>query len=1046
MTFTQYFRKIGLVALAIICASPSLDAISLDENGYYDIVIAINEKTAQNANEKYLENLKNGVQDLSDALFESTTGNFSIRSADIVLPEHWQIDADAFATTQHYHNADIRINHEYQAPEVINPTLCGYPGRYIELPYNFFDLPDIGPYGLTGKALLTLWARYRWGVHDEHGYPDDPSFPYFWKKYRLPDQPETDPEDYQVTNCANTEVKGKFQNLNGEICEASEDGLSPPPSDCRFVPDEVNQTATSSLMSFHFINSLTRFCDKDTHNKRAPTRQNLYCRFLSVTEVMEQSMDFKAVKVNHTNIRTPIVYRIVKQVSKPLLYILSDSVFVPPETVINGVAAGLDTIFNDTQNWNVLASTAVYPSEARTDSYDTLYPLNFPWFERDKFVESFRSSFTIGRTGFRTFAAAIQDIGNAIKERRHKAGAIILVVKFGGDYDYFLPAYESEVLATILEQNIQVFALEGRDDYVMEPALQRLTQLSGGSHFSVGTGEDDETNVASIMSAIDATLKAGAVPPSRYRVAHKGTIMYNSDNTGTPIPISVLYGNVKKVSFFLSLLNTAFSSSFAITKGPDSVDQLPSFAETYIWGKSEFSITHHLAEIEQNFDEPTDWEYSYNCGGFECFSMMVVIVELEEAPASPLPGDEIEITISTSVEEDSISDLTVESAASLKGTEFGIYARLEKNGHPINSPDLEVTAHIHFFSDQGSFDGLYPKIVPLVDDGAGSPDFTANDGIFSGSILPISYPSGDQGAYQIFVVAKLRPKASPRSPLPIDQVSIKCGSGYLGCYSETVTEPFVKFADLRRRIVFKGTDSFYPGLLAASSRILDFRMKPHPSFQNGYNLIWTQPKVMTEYGAVRAEEYEIFYTEDFNKLFTTVTDLSKVVGLELPSVVGQERTHMVTIEPGLKYYYVIRAHGQANAPTPVLSNVLFIHAQNNYPDTTPRPTTTFTPAPTTPTTTLPPRSTVTTTLPSVTSTVPTSTDDEITTTRRTTTRTTPTTTSTTPSTTTLPVQTTTKQSKNWIKSTAAIAIFTTFGVVLVAMFAGGFIYYRIIHQ
>ncbi|ODN06580.1 Calcium-activated chloride channel regulator 4, partial [Orchesella cincta] len=562
-------------------------AVSLDEDGYYDIVIAVNEKTEQHGNElEYLERLKSSVQNLSNILFEATQGKFSIRSADILLPDHWQVDADAFATSQHYHNADIRISHEFLMPETINPTLCGYPGRFIELPLNFFNKSESNR--IDVKALLTLWARYRWGVHEEHGYPGDSEFPYFWKPYRLPDQPETEPEDWRVTNCANAEVTGNYQNLDGENCGVSDDSLYPPSSDCRFIPDEANQTATSSLMGFHFIESIHDFCDSETHNKRAPTRQNLYCRFLSVWEIIRESLDFKKVKVNATNSIAPINYRILKQTSKPLLYILSDGVFTPPESVIAGVATGLYSIINNTENVNLLATTTVFPSLNRTDSFDALYPLNFPSTEPEKFIDFFKNGFGT-RSGFRTFAAAIQDIGNELKERRHKAGAVILVLKYGGDYDYFLPAYESEVLGTILEQNIKVFALEGRDDYVIEPALQRLTQLSGGSHFTIGTGEDDETNVASIMSAIDLTLKAGAVPPSAIElyVAHKGTILYNPENTGTPIPISVLYSNVKKVSFFLSLLNTALSSNFTITKGPDSLDQLPSFVETYIWGKSE---------------------------------------------------------------------------------------------------------------------------------------------------------------------------------------------------------------------------------------------------------------------------------------------------------------------------------------------------------------------------------------------------------------------------------------------------------------------------
>ncbi|CAL8129451.1 unnamed protein product [Orchesella dallaii] len=194
---------------------------------------------------------------------------------------------------------------------------------------------------------------------------------------------------------------------------------------------------------------------------------------------MRESMDFKPLKENNQNTKRPINYRILKQVSTPLLYILSDGVFTPPEPVFNGVAAGLDSIFNETRNWNVLASTNIFPSEKRTDSYDALYPLNFPWFEIEKVVESFKNGFG----------------------QRDLSEPCCCNPRYW-DGDLF-PASESEVLGTILEQNIRVFSLEGSDYNTLEPASKRISYLYGGLHFLIGTGEDDETNVATVVSEID---------------------------------------------------------------------------------------------------------------------------------------------------------------------------------------------------------------------------------------------------------------------------------------------------------------------------------------------------------------------------------------------------------------------------------------------------------------------------------------------------------------------------------------------------------------
>lgn len=56
----------------------------------------------------------------------------------------------------------------------------------------------------AGKALLHMWAQYRFGVHSEHGYVGDSMFPY---AFRNPNRQLT------VTGCSNANVKGKFVDL-----------------------------------------------------------------------------------------------------------------------------------------------------------------------------------------------------------------------------------------------------------------------------------------------------------------------------------------------------------------------------------------------------------------------------------------------------------------------------------------------------------------------------------------------------------------------------------------------------------------------------------------------------------------------------------------------------------------------------------------------------------------------------------------------------------------------------------------------------------------
>ena len=73
-------------------------------------------------------------------------------------------------------------------PHTIRLGECGekgspQKGEHISLPHSFFreGSPGFGP---QGKTFVNLWAQYRYGVYEEHGYPEDPKYPllYYVKK------------------------------------------------------------------------------------------------------------------------------------------------------------------------------------------------------------------------------------------------------------------------------------------------------------------------------------------------------------------------------------------------------------------------------------------------------------------------------------------------------------------------------------------------------------------------------------------------------------------------------------------------------------------------------------------------------------------------------------------------------------------------------------------------------------------------------------------------------------------------------------------------
>lgn len=54
--------------------------------------------------------------------------------------------------------------------------------------------------------MVNLWARYRFGVWEEHGIPGDTKFPYFYV------YPSFEPK-WEATGCSNEEINGSFRTL-----------------------------------------------------------------------------------------------------------------------------------------------------------------------------------------------------------------------------------------------------------------------------------------------------------------------------------------------------------------------------------------------------------------------------------------------------------------------------------------------------------------------------------------------------------------------------------------------------------------------------------------------------------------------------------------------------------------------------------------------------------------------------------------------------------------------------------------------------------------
>ncbi|KAK3867102.1 hypothetical protein Pcinc_027416 [Petrolisthes cinctipes] len=270
----------------------------LVENGFEGVVVALSQELEEEQAPAIIETLRDILDETSRRLYRATHKRAYLRQINILVPKSWtSINVSDNALNEDFQDSDIRVdimNGVYgHQPYTLQTAGCGQPGLYIHLtPQYLLDDREAGWYGPRGKALLLEWAKFRWGVFDELGYPGDPSFPLFYIK----EYPGRGGSNILPTYCADVQVEGRQIDRRGRsACGLTYTGEPDP--NCRFLPYKY-QRAASSLMSYPFIftDSVVDFCDSASsqrpHNSVAPTKQNLFCGGRSVWEIMMQHEDF----------------------------------------------------------------------------------------------------------------------------------------------------------------------------------------------------------------------------------------------------------------------------------------------------------------------------------------------------------------------------------------------------------------------------------------------------------------------------------------------------------------------------------------------------------------------------------------------------------------------------------------------------------------------------------------------------------------------------------------------------------------------------------
>merc|ERR1719341_1473372 len=333
---------------------------SISENEYRGVVVAVSPEEVEDP--ALVEAIKELFTSASAELYGATRQRAFFKEVTILVPQSWSMASAEPSVDETFEDAEFRVgppNPVYgHNPYTVQNRDCGDPGDFIHLS-SWFVLNHANnattEFGRRDKVIVHEWAKLRWGVFEEFGYPGDERFPMFY--FQTTWGPNGQEDVLKPNFCTSTEVEGEPRDVvtGGDCSNDPDSGL--PDSHCYFFPS-VESTVASSYMALPFLDSVTDFCDQtetNLHHAEIPTKHNLYCDGRSTWDVIKEHDDFDdELNPTNPNIKnTTPVFRVV-QSKKPKYVVLMDvstSMETPGNDQLDLVGVRSENLKNAVKRW-----------------------------------------------------------------------------------------------------------------------------------------------------------------------------------------------------------------------------------------------------------------------------------------------------------------------------------------------------------------------------------------------------------------------------------------------------------------------------------------------------------------------------------------------------------------------------------------------------------------------------------------------------------------------------------------------------------------------
>ena len=395
------------------------------------------------------------------------------------------------------------------SPFTLQTGGCGEPGQFIQVSASFLSSMDTAnkTFGPPGQVFVHEWAKYRYGVFEEYGYPGDNKYPMFYYK---PTWTVNGQENRVTPNfCTNSDINDfdMVDASTGGACSYDRNtGL--PDHNCVAIVGKSN-SINSSIMAIPYLENNDQFCD-DTeelfHLNDIPTKQNEMCNGRSTFAVIKEHQDFLGFEERNKTQNTVPEIKILRSIAtNSFVMVLDASKSMGANCKDNpdpNCELRVDRMKQSAKRWieydiseNVPVGLVIF-SNTSTELFP-LTPINRN--NRDEFIEKLMG---IELTLKTCLGDALREGLALLRRGGVPTGGVMLFLTDGkfsckGEED---TSTIQEVIPEVKEQGVRVITIAFSND--ADPDLVELAEETDGKAYFVPDDSGPETINTAMQGAL----------------------------------------------------------------------------------------------------------------------------------------------------------------------------------------------------------------------------------------------------------------------------------------------------------------------------------------------------------------------------------------------------------------------------------------------------------------------------------------------------------------------------------------------------------------